>query len=576
MYKLPVIILSTIAAVFLAALLSPFKVLELRTLDMFFHLRGFGTAHSDVIIAGIDDKSLDEIREPYAFYGKFIAEAVKICAEKGAKVVAVDMLQPRDYVNKEFIDGNKKLKEAARRYNTVWAYRIYPKMEVSTFLDDLEHAGVVNLVKDIDGVARRQTLFFEYPINYKRKCFALKIFEQFKKSADENFNILGKGEIIINYAGPHGTFTTLSLIDVLKGKIDSALFKGKVVLIGDTSVEGQEFHATPFSVKMPGVELHANILQTLINSNPIIQIGGILGFGIIVVLAVSAALLFYKASPLTGAFWLFALCSLYCFASFVLFAGCNLKLEIIKPLMTLFAVYMSVFSYRLVTESREKSRVRQIFARYVSPGVVDEILSQNDAPVLTGEYQDLTVLFSDIANFTVISEKVTPEVLIRTLNEYLSEMIEIIFAREGTLDKFIGDGIMVFFGSPLSQTNHAERAVLTALDMIKKTDELSAKWANTLPVKFNIRIGIHTGPVIVGDIGSRRRKEYTVMGDNVNIASRLEQVNKEFGTRVMISEATHNFVKDRVDSEFLGERKVKGKDIPLKIYSVKGLQRGNI
>ncbi len=221
---------------------------------------------------------------------------------------------------------------------------------------------------------------------------------------------------------------------------------------------------------------------------------------------------------------------------------------------------------------RERELYRQQFGRYVSRQIADKILANPEKSFWDAERRRVTILFSDIRGFTSMSEKVPPEVIVARLNEYLALMIDIVFKHEGTLDKFIGDAVMALFGAPLSLGNDEERAVRAAVDMQKAAADLSWRWAKQGLPEFKIGIGIHTGEIVVGNIGSEKRMEYSAIGDAVNLASRLESLNKEYKTSTLISEETYNAVKKIAETRFVDNVNVRGRVEPVTIYEVTGMR----
>ncbi len=230
--------------------------------------------------------------------------------------------------------------------------------------------------------------------------------------------------------------------------------------------------------------------------------------------------------------------------------------------------YVGIILYRFFSEEKEKKYIRKTFGHYLSPHVMDEILKDPTRLKLGGEKQHLTVLFSDIRGFTTLSEKLAPEEIVCVLNEYLSDMVKDVFNNDGTLDKFIGDAVMAFWGAPIAQNDHQLKAVRCAIDMVRSLRALQKKWQEEGKPIFHIGIGINTGDMVVGNMGSMDRMDYTVIGDNVNLGARLEGLNKEYGTEIIISETTYDSVKDSISANYLGEVKVKGKEKAVKIYGV--------
>jgi adenylate cyclase len=220
-------------------------------------------------------------------------------------------------------------------------------------------------------------------------------------------------------------------------------------------------------------------------------------------------------------------------------------------------------------EGREKRQVKRLFSRYVPKDVYEQLLADPERAALGGKRRTMTVLFSDVRGFTAMSEKASPEEVVGQLNEYFSRMVDVLFAHHGTLDKFVGDMVMGLFGAPLDDPDHAEHAVQTALAMSRELDALNVQWTAAGRPLLDIGIGISTGEMVAGNIGSSAIMSYTVIGDTVNLGARLESLNKEYGTRVIISEATRDALKGQYDIRPLGEVLVKGKSRPVKIYEVK-------
>jgi adenylate cyclase len=242
------------------------------------------------------------------------------------------------------------------------------------------------------------------------------------------------------------------------------------------------------------------------------------------------------------------------------------------PLFNLALTYLAITGYRYMTEEREKKKVRGAFQFFLNASVIEQMLKDPEKLKLGGEKKDLTVLFSDIRGFTAISKNMTPENLVKFLNEYLTKMTDIIFKYDGLLDKYMGDAIMAIWGAPLDQPDHPFRACTTALEMVDELHVLQKKWAAEGMPPLNIGIGINAGPMVVGNMGSEKRFDYTVMGDSVNLGSRLEGLNKAYKTNIIISE----MIYERVRQEFLGREldlvRVVGRDQPVRIYELISLR----
>jgi adenylate cyclase len=248
----------------------------------------------------------------------------------------------------------------------------------------------------------------------------------------------------------------------------------------------------------------------------------------------------------------------------------RVELPLIVPLLTLFAAFALPALERAVSEELEKRRVRGIFELFISPEMVGQLIEQG-IDAMRGQRAQLTVLFSDIRGFTTLSEKMTPEQLVEVLNEYLGVMTEVVHRNGGTVDKYEGDLVMAFFGAPVPYPDHAVRALQTGIEMRQELDHLRRKWAaEGRTLNLEMGIGLNTGEVFVGLIGSGKRVNYTVMGDSVNLASRVQDLTKDFGWPFLITEFTYEHVKDQYDAEYLEARLVKGKTVPIGMYKVLG------
>jgi adenylate cyclase len=242
---------------------------------------------------------------------------------------------------------------------------------------------------------------------------------------------------------------------------------------------------------------------------------------------------------------------------------------LVQPLMAIGVAFVGQLAWQYFVEGREKRQVKRLFSRYVPKDVYEQLLEDPDKAALGGRRRTMTVLFSDVRGFTAMSEKATPEDVVRQLNEYFSRMVQVLFDHRGTLDKFVGDMVMGLFGAPLDDEDHAEHAVQAALAMTRALDDLNAGWAAAGRPVLDIGIGISTGDMVAGNIGSDTIMSYTVIGDTVNLGARLESLNKEYGTRIIISDATRAALKGRYDIRPLGEVTVKGKSRAVAIYEVK-------
>jgi adenylate cyclase len=254
--------------------------------------------------------------------------------------------------------------------------------------------------------------------------------------------------------------------------------------------------------------------------------------------------------------------------SYIIFDNNSIITAMASPVIQIGLTFTLIIAYRVLTEQKEKKYIRSTFSKFVSKSVVDELLKHPDKLKLGGEKKILTVLFSDIRGFTSISERLTPEELVEHLNVYLQEMTELVFKYQGTLDKYVGDEIMAFWGAPIPFEDHALQACRSAIEQMDKLHELNRAWEAEGKPSLNIGIGLNTGPMVVGNMGSASRMDYTLMGDNVNLGARLEGTNKVYKTNIIISENTYEHVKEHVIVRELDLIRVKGKEQPVVIYEL--------
>jgi adenylate cyclase len=379
---------------------------------------------------------------------------------------------------------------------------------------------------------------------------------------------------LINYYGGEQQFDYYSISDVVLGRIAPDTFREKIVLLGFTADIYQDLHSTSFQpISYPGVETHTTIIANILDQDFLTRPGGIFLIDLLILFLMSVLLgiLLPHTRPVSGAIALILCIAAVFGAAYYAFVAQKVWLNTVYPTLFVLLNYVALTSYKYLTEERRKKEVKKAFQHYVAPAVVNQMLDRVDQLHLGGERKELTALFSDIRGFTSISEKMTPEALVRFLNEYLSAMTGIVLQYEGTVDKYMGDAIMAFYGAPLDQADHAARACRTALDMMTRLRELRTEWeARGLP-PMNIGIGINSGDMSVGNMGSEERFDYTIMGDNVNLASRLEGINKQYGTNIVISQFTYALIQEQsFIARELDSVRVKGKQEPVIIYELRG------
>jgi len=378
------------------------------------------------------------------------------------------------------------------------------------------------------------------------------------------------GRLLINYMGPAKTFPHYSITDILHGRLSPDLFKDRIVIIGATATGIYDLRVTPFSNVYPGVEIHANVVDNILHQNFLEHSAWVtfLDVFLIIVLGLAVGLSIPRVRAVYGVFLSLGMMAAFIVINAFVFIHFRIWLNMIYPLLTMATIYLMITVYRYITEEREKKRIRGAFQYYLTASVMNEILKDPSKLKLGGDKKDLTVMFSDIRGFTTISEKLSPQDLVHLLNEYLTAMTDIVFKYDGLLDKYIGDAIMAVWGDPVDQPDHALRGCRTALDMMASLKVLQEKWQKEGWPLVDIGIGLNSGDMVVGNMGSDMRFDYTVMGDNVNLGSRLEGTNKEYGTHIIISESTYNKVKDDMFCRELDAVRVKGKKLPVRIYEL--------
>ncbi len=443
--------------------------------------------------------------------------------------------------------------------------------------------GFLNVLPDSDGVIRRVPLICRYKGSYY-PSFALDIVraytgEQIRLELDdagvESLSVgsisppLGlSGMLPVNYAGPSKTFPYISAVDV----IDSAPegLAGKIALVGLTATGLYDIRTTPFENVYPGIEIHANAIDSMLNSRYLVTPwwSDLAVYSGCVLAAVMLTFLLPCVSAIFGFVFAFGMAVLLLAVSLILFLKFSIWYPPVYPLLSVITIYPAVTLIKFVREERQRRFIKGAFSQYISPQFVDRLVDEPELLKLGGEEQVLTVLFSDIVGFTGISERLSPARLVELLNTYTTEMSDIIMAHGGTIDKYNGDSIMAFFGAPIYFEDHATKACRAAIEMINRINKMQDDWKRAGTPPFFTRIGINTGKMIVGNMGSRSKFNYTVLGDTVNLASRLEGANKYYRTQIIIGDHTYRRLDRQIITRELDLVKVVGKRKPERIFQV--------
>jgi len=659
-------VLSILCGIFFYLTEIPFlELMELKTIDLRYVNRGSSETESDVVLAVIDEESIDK-EGKWIWPRSKMANLVKKLSEAGARVISFDIgfLEPdeksvvraiedieknltmldaedRSYLAelKRFSDNDQLLADAIAESKAKVVLGYFFQMEklhsgdfdeallkiqqkniqssryeqvkfqsekaldvplieaqvananITAISQATPYSGFFNMFPDKDGVVR----WIPAVIDYADEMYAplsLMTLSAFKDSKplvvvaeygvekiqfdDINIPTDELGRIMINYRGDAKSFKHIPVTEILSGKVTESEMKGKVVIVGATAIGIYDMRVTPFTSVFPGVEIHANIVDSVLREAFLYHPTWAAVFDILAI--VLAGILLGIVLPRTGVFLgVITVCVLFfghIFFCQYLFSSQGWILNMVYPLMVVIAVYISITVYKYLSESRQKRFIRSAFSTYLAPTVVQQLIDSPENLELGGEEREITAFFSDVQGFTSISEKLTPHELVELLNEFLTEMTNIILKHEGTVDKFEGDAIIAFYGAPNALANQAETACLTCVDMQKRLGELRDKWRQEGKPELKMRIGLSTGPAVVGNMGSRNRMDYTMMGDTVNTAARLEGVNKIYGIYTLVCETTFKKADQRIWGREIDSINVVGKAEPVSVYQVLGYAEG--
>jgi adenylate cyclase len=612
----------------------PLHMLELRGIDARQQFRGPLAVGDQVAIVGVDEKSLAEFgRWPWP--RSRMAELITKLTKLGAAVIALDIVfaepQPEDdpelakairdsgrVVLGYFIDfaapREQQSPPGLSSYNLLkpglgnspgqnrlsTAPRIVDN--IPEIAEAAKRGGYFNMFPDDDGIFRRVPLGIRFmsegagqrilsPLSVeaiRRTQRNPMLGMSFDDGGVTGVTIAGvpipvdaNGNFWLNYAGPGHTFRHFSAADVIDGRIGGDALRDRIVLIGTTATGTYDIRATPFDPVSSGVEIHANLIEDVLRGRFIViprwlasaDVGLIILTGIVLGLALT----FFKG--VGGGLFVLGVFAAYVGGTQFLFVRRGIPLSIVYPTLSILSSFSAVVIFHYMTEVREKRRIRNAFNLYLEPSVARLVSEDPSRLRLHGEKKDLTVLFSDLRDFTTASEALDAESLVEFMNEYFGTMTEEIFKHGGLVDKYIGDAIMALWGAPLTIPDHAVKACQAALDMAGRLESLQDAWRRIASAghdgadrppspRLRIGVGINTGPMVVGNIGSQRRFNYTVMGDAVNLASRLEALNKAYGTRILIGENTRAAIGDEYLVREIDSVRVKGKRQPVRVFEL--------
>lgn len=581
--------LTSVALVWVVSLGRTWNTAEFRTFDWFTAWSAPQQSDLPLVVIAIDEASFEELDMAWPFPRSLHGKLIERARQDGAKAVVFDVIfsEPstpeQDMAFSDSIRGDMPVVLASTVERQVAGSHVLWSEVLP--LELLQSAGAITgqagVNPDDDFVVRR----FEW----SNQALAAKIAQLVTSGNGSTLDTSGhsphhasEGDFrLIRYLGAPGTFDTRSYYQaVIDGLLPAGFFKNKIVLVGRSTRTTEQLAGSrvdmfnsPFAVLgdgdrlFPGVEIQANLASNYVH-------GGIKiapeswQWAALVLSLIIFIILAPRNHPALLVSLAFALGLAFTVTSIVLFERHNMWLSplffVTSLLSSIAALMLTEFVY-----SRNQARaIRGMFAQYVPPEVVTKLVENPDLFKLGGENRQLTLMFTDLADFTAMAEKLSPEATVEVLTEYFNTMTAIIHKHRGTVDKFIGDAIMAFWGAPLPDDNHAENAVLAAREMLSAMEEIRAKLkARSLPL-IAMRIGLHTGNVVVGNIGSNSRFSYTAIGDAVNLASRLEGANKNYGTWLLISESTKLMLPDTWELKPVDELTVKGKTEAVKVYTL--------
>jgi len=464
---------------------------------------------------------------------------------------------------------------------------VYPQSNIKEISDSADLAGYFNMHPDNDGVVRwlPAVLKFRESLYAPLSLVSVSAFLDSPLSITiDEYGVQGiqignlsiptdeSGRILINYRGEEKSFPHISITDILSGNVPANMLKDKIVVIGATAVGIYDLRVTPFGSIFPGIEIHANLIDSILSEDFLLQPKWSAIFDVLAIFFAGLLLgiVLPRVEVIPGLIAGSSIFLGYILFCQYLFSSHGLVLNLVYPITVILFIYVTITAYRYFIETRQKRFIKNAFSTYLAPAVVKQLIDSPEGLNLGGEEREITAFFSDVQGFTSISEALTPHELVELLNEFLTEMTNIILKHEGTVDKFEGDAIIAFFGAPNVLQNHAERTCSACIKMQKRLSELRENWKENKKPQLKMRIGLSTGSAVVGNMGSESRMDYTMMGDTVNTAARLEGINKIYDIYTLISESTCIAAGSSIATREIDTINVVGKKEPVTIFQLLG------
>ncbi|MDD3269694.1 MAG: adenylate/guanylate cyclase domain-containing protein [Syntrophomonadaceae bacterium] len=586
-YFIGLILIIVLAAMVYA---EPFVYLERQTVDSRMNFLDIG-AKKNIVLIGITEEDISKIG-PLPWSRDIHARAINKLTELEPAVIGYDVIFSGAKDNSQ----DDKLVEATRNAKNV-VYPVYAQhieeqkgivygADIILPFDELALSaaslGYNTFLGDPDTVVRRIAPVLSTDMG-TLDSFPLALEKQYTRTEDESLPnklqikygpntipVDEQGLMTLMFASPEKNFKIIPFHKLLSGALNKEDIKGKIIIVGGASPGAGNFYNAPKGANMSELEFEANALNTIMSQRFFREMSKASIVITILIMGIATIFLFALLSPLQGLILMLTIWFVYGGIAYYATYKSDLFLEMTSPLLTVFLTYGTSVIYGYISERKEKSKITQTFGRYVAPQVVNEILKYGEFSEVKSKKQEVTVLFVDLSGFTPLSESLPPEQLVEILNEYLELVIRIVYKFEGTIDKFIGDAVMVIFNAPIPVEKHELKAVAAALeiqsDLVSLSDLIEARFDQ----KISASIGINTGEVVLGNIGALNRVEYAAIGDNVNIAARLQSLAK--GGQIIISSSTYSAIESEVIVTPLGKQKVKGKLDALEVYQVDELK----
>ncbi len=616
-----------------------FQSLDNKVRDLYFKFRGAEEASKDIVIIDIDEKSIKELGQ-WPWERDKLARILSNLTNLGAGIIGIDIIfseadrmNPKKLALEWGIDSSSlpdydlSLSESIASSPTILSYvfnfdsnntneaphipaifvekskqekEFFPLAKgVLTNIDILQNSayssGYMNNIPDESGVIRSVPLMIKYDEQlypslsfemYRIAIGAKKVVTRYSQAGIESIKVSKQrirsdrfGRLHLNFKGPFRSYKYISCVDILNDKVEASEIEGKFVLIGTSAYGLMDMRSTPLDSVIAGVEIHANMIDNLLNNDMLSKPawGEIADLAIIILISFIVIFIYVRLSLVTLIFVYTVTLFGVIFANYYLLFTQLIILNAIYPLFSISLSLIIILGVNYMFETKQKNMIKSSFSKKVSQQVMEDLLSNNTKTSLSTREVEVSIYFSDIRSFTSISETLkSPKKITSFLNYYMNIMVQSIEKRDGTIDKFIGDAVMAYWNAPNSVPLHADNAVQAALEQISQRDFLNVRIKKEFGFEVDYGIGINTGAVVVGEIGSRGRSDYTVIGDAVNLASRLEGLCKPYKVRLIISEFTRLKLKEKYVMQLLDIVIVKGKHEAVKIYEVLSMGEASI